>query len=68
MDDRVEVEFKFPARGQAKPTAVRIDGKLRSIKFYRRKSVVYHVVLDDGRQALLSWDVGAAEWYVRLID
>lgn len=67
-DSRVGVDLHFPAKGQARPVVVHHNGKERAVKFYKRKNVVFHVVLEDGKQVLLSWEVGSAEWHMRELD
>lgn len=68
MDHRVSVDINFPVKGSPRLDSVQINGVKHKIKFFKKKNVVYHAVLENGKQALLSFNVGAEEWYVREID
>lgn len=68
VDNKVGVDVKFPARGVVRPVAVNVGGVAHKITFHCVRNIVYHVVLENNRQALLSWDVGSQEWTMREID
>lgn len=66
MNSRVGVDVRFPCKGgQPIPLSVIINGVVHKVEHSKVKNMVYHVVLENNRQALLSWDIGTSEWVMR---
>lgn len=68
MDVKVGVDVKFPLKGPVRPIMIHSEKGARKISFFRCKNVIYHVIMEDGQQGLLQWDLGAGEWKLREID